>query len=137
MPSREQRKPTIKMFACEYFQRVNYIDIYGRKVGYDYAFILAEIMKQFPSAKTSKKWLRRMAYEVKTTARMPVRRHSRRALAEGYAMAMLLRRSGRHAHGNIVKSVRQKFPDQHVPKVRLRSLDRWLANNGFPIPPRL
>src|ERR1039458_5008895 len=77
MPSRARKKKlTIKRFAHDYFQRVNYVDIYGRKVGFDYGFILAEIKQQFPAAKTSKTWLRRMAYEIKIDVRMPVRRHS-------------------------------------------------------------
>ena len=137
MPSRARKKKlTIKRFAHDYFQRVNYVDIYGRKVGFDYGFILAEIKQQFPAAKTSKTWLRRMAYEIKIDVRMPVRRHSRRALAEGYAMALLLKRSGRYVYSNVSCEVKKKFPDQHISLAKLRSLELWLVNNGFEIPPR-
>lgn len=136
MPSRARaKKLTIKRFAHEYFQRVNYIDIYGRKVGFDYEFILAEIKQHFPSAKTSKTWLRRMAYEIKADVRMPVRRHSRRALAEGYAMSLLVKPS-RHSIDGIRVDVKFKFPDQTITLARLRSLELWLVNNGFTVPPR-
>lgn len=137
MPSRAQEKRlTIKMFARDYFQRVNYVDVYGRNVGFDYAFILEEIKKQFPTAKTSKTWLRRMAYEVKDTVRMPVRRYSRSALAEDYAKVLLLRRRGKRAYDGVSRAVKNKFPDQRVTFAKLHLLDLWLAHNGFTLPPR-
>src|ERR1035437_2731333 len=51
MPSRAPKKPTIKKLAHEYFVKVNFIDIYGRNIGYDYSFILdANKKKKTPAA---------------------------------------------------------------------------------------
>ena len=139
MPSRAHHaeRGTIKEFACEYFTRVNYVDIYGREVGFEYDFILAEIKRHFPKAKTSKRWLRMMAYELNGTTRMPARIRSRRILAEGYAMVLLLRRSGRRSvYMTVTRDVKLKFPDQHVPASRLRSLEVRLRNLKFTVPPR-
>jgi hypothetical protein len=140
MPARANRKPTIKSFARDYFVRVNYIDIYGRGVGYDYEFILAEIKKQFPDAKTSKLWLRRMAYEIVGTVRMPMRRRSRRALAEGYAMTRLLKLARNSVLGsrydNVVQRVREKFPEQTLSTSDLRRLENRLRFLKFSVPPR-
>lgn len=134
MPSKA--KPTIKEFAHDYFLRVNYVDIYGRNVGYDYDHILAEIKKQFPKSKTSRRWLRIMAYELNGSARMPVRRRSRRALAEGYAEVLLLRRSGGSVHRHVTEAVKKKFPDQHISAPELRRLEGHLRFLKFAIPPR-
>jgi hypothetical protein len=132
------RAQTIKDFAREYFQRVNYVDIYGRKVGYDYDFILTEIKKKFPAARTSKRWLRMMAYEITGTVQMPMRRRSRRALAEGYAEVLLLRRQGQSVdiYKNITREIKRKFPDQHVSSDELRRIEKHLKFLKFPIPPR-
>jgi len=128
------RKQTIKEFARDYFIRVNYVDIYGRKVGYDYEHILAEIKKNFPNAKTSKRWLRKMAYELNGTERLPVRRRSRRALAEGLAMTLLLRRSS--AYGGVTVDVKKKFPERHLCADDLRRLERHLKSLKFTVPAR-
>lgn len=138
MPSRAHAEHgTIKEFAREYFLRVNFVNIYGRNVGYDYDYILAEIKKQFPTARTSKRWLRMMAYELTGTVRMPMRRRSRRGLAEAYAEVLLLRRgSGRHVHKNITQDVKQKFPEQRISAATLCHLERTLINRGFKVPPR-
>ena len=114
--SSRAHKPTIKEFACDFFVKVNYVDIYGRNIGYDYEYILTEIKKKFPEAKTSKRWLRMMAYELNNTIRIPARRRSRRALAEGYAEVLLLRptRVGDKAYSNITQDVRRKFEERCI-----------------------
>lgn len=135
--SRVARK-TIKEFACKMFVRVNYIDIDGRNVGYDYDYILAEVKKQFPNASTSKRWLRKMAYDLNGTVRMPVRRRSRYALARGYAMVLLLKAEngvGLSYH-SIWHRVHRKFPDHTPGSSVLRSLEVQLRHREFVIPPR-
>lgn len=131
------KKQTIKEFAHEYFVRVNYIDIFGRNVGYDYEYILSEIKKQFPKARTSKRWLRMMQYELNGTVRMPMRRRSRRALAEGYAEVLLLRRSGKHVYAHVTNEVKKKFPDQHLSATELRRLEGHLRFLKFAVPVRV
>lgn len=135
MPAR-----TIKQLAHDYFTRVNYVDIYGRNVGFDYDYILAEIKKEFPAAKTSKRWLRMMAYELNGSVRMPMRRRARRGLAEGYAMTLLLKTIRGGVIGsrldNIVTAVRAKFPEQKFSLDDLRRLERHLKFQKFTVPPR-
>jgi hypothetical protein len=128
------RKRTIKEFACDYFVKVNYIDVYGRNIGYDYEYILAKIKKQFPEAKTSKRWLRMMAYELNNTSRIPARRRSRRALAEGYAETLLLRSA--KTYSNITRTVHRKFDDQNIPSAELHRIEKSLLNRGFTVPVR-
>lgn len=132
MPSRAQ---TIRRFAREYFVRVNYVDIYGHNVGYDYEFILAEIKKQFPKARTSKRWLRMMAYEITGTVRMPMRRRSRTLLAKGYSMSLLIETPAR-SFRSMQGCISRKFPE-HVPTVAsLKRLERSLRALKFTVPPR-
>lgn len=133
MPS---RAATIKKFARDYFTRVNFIDVYGRRVGYDYEHILADLRKEFPHAKTSKRWLRMMAYELNGVVRMPMRRRSRRALAESYAEVLLLRRSGSTVYSHVTAEVKRKFPEQHFSAADLRRLESSLRYRKFPVPPR-
>jgi hypothetical protein len=137
MPSRARHAEhgTIKDFAREYFLRVNFVDIYGRNVGYDYDFILAAIKEQFPKARTSKRWLRMMAYELTGTVRMPMRRRSRRALAESFAMSLLTKPT-RLSLGGIRVDVKHRFPDQSVTYADLRKLERALRALNFTVPPR-
>jgi hypothetical protein len=130
-------RATIKQFAHDYFVRVNYVDIYGRNVGYDYDFILTELKKQFPEAKTSKRWLRMMAYELSGSGRMPVRRRSRRGLAEGYAMTLLLKiEKGQGLNFNSVQCrVFRKFGSK--PSFQeLTKLERHLRFLKFAVPIR-
>ena len=134
MPS--SARTTIKSFANEYFTRVSFVDIHGRKIGYDYDHILDEIKIKFPNARTSRHWLRKMAYTLNREMRLPVRRRSRAALAEEYAMSLLRRLSGRHVYKNVGSLVQEKFPGHRPNPTKLRSLDARLRNRGFKIPPR-
>ncbi len=129
------RAQTIRAFAHEYFLRVNYVDVYGRNIGYDYEFILAEIKRAFPTARTSKIWLRRMAYELNGSTRMPVRRRSRKALAEGFAMSLLVKQSRLSLNG-IRVDVKRKFPDQTVTLAEIKKLERHLVSTNFIVPSR-
>lgn len=129
MPSRAL---TIKEFAHDYFERVNYVDIYGRNVGYTYAFILAEIKKQFPNARTSVRWLRAMAYELSGSGKMPMRRRSVRGLTEGHAMVLLLQPI---SFNSVKCRVFRKF--QTKPSTQeLERLERRLKFLKFTVPPR-
>ena len=116
--------------------KLSFVDVYGHAIGYDYDFILAEIKKKFPEAKTSKVWLRRMAYELNETVRMPARCRACRRLAESYAKVLLLRRSGPSVYRNVTKAVKEKFPERHFSAPELRQIERSLRNRGFTIPPR-
>lgn len=129
-------KMTIKQFAHDYFLKVSFVDIYGRNIGYDYSYILAKIKEQFPNARTSRRWLQDMAYIFNRTEKFPVRRRSRQALAEDYAMALLLKKNGPNTYSNIAGAVRRKFPDRRISHERLRSLEVWLRNKNYPIPSR-
>lgn len=130
------KRVTIKSFAHEYLVKTSFVDIYGRNIGYDYSFILAEIKKQFPHARTTRRLLQDMAYILNRDERFPVRRRSRRALAEDYAMALLLRRNSRNVYRNVATAVKKKFPDHRPTLDRIKALDVWLSRKGFPIPPR-
>ena len=136
MPSRAPKKLTIKKFAHEYFMKINFVDIYGRNIGHDYSFILDRIKEQFPDARTSRRLLQDMDYVLKRSERLPMRRLSRRTMAEDYSMALILKRSGSRVYSNIACEVKKKFPEQHVSADQLRSLELWLKNRGFTIPPR-
>lgn len=136
MPSSAPKKLTIKKFAHDYFMRVSFVDLHGRDIGYDYDFILAEIRRTFPGARTSRRWLQTMAYALNRDTRLPVRRRSRRALAEDYAMVMLMRRSGSNVYDHVTREVKKKFAEQHISADELRSLDARLKNQGRKLPPR-
>jgi hypothetical protein len=129
------RKQTIKDFARDYFTRVNYVDVYGRNIGYDYSFILAEIKKQFPEARTSRRWLQDMAYIVNRNEKLPARRRSRRALAEGFAMAKLIDPRGLR-YKSVRGAVKIKFPDHPSSIETLRLLEAKLRRKRFIIPVR-
>jgi len=137
MPSK-QPKMTIKRFAHEYFVKVSFVDIYGRNIGYDYSTILAEIKKHFPHANTSRRWLQDMAYVLNRSERLPVRRRSRRALAQEYALSMLLRqRNGAGLkYASIGAACRSKFPDQRTSVASLRKLEGHLRRLEFTVPTR-
>lgn len=134
-------EPTIKRWAHEFFVRVSYVDIDGRNVGYDYEYILAELKKKFPDARTSKRWLRKMAYELNGQVRMPVRRRSRRALARGYAEALLLRVTDAEINAGlqyrtVYKYVWGKFPDHTISIEGLKEIERELKRRSFNVPVR-
>lgn len=135
MRSTAPKRLTIKTFAHEYFTRVSFVDIYGRNIGYDYDFILHEIKRNFPGAKTSRRWLQNMAYVLNRSEKLPARRRSRRSLAEDFAMSLLIKPSRTSING-IRVDVRQKFSDQTVTISMLRSLEVRLRNRGFEIPLR-
>lgn len=142
LTSADGRRQTIKDFARNYFTQVNYVDVFGRNIGFDYEHILAAIRAKFPNAKTSKRWLRMMAYELNGVVPMPARRRSRRALAEEFAMSLLVRRvRGSDTRGmrfdHIVRIVREKFPDQVLKASDLRRLESRLRGLGFYVPERV
>lgn len=136
MLSSEPKRLTIKKFAHDYFMRVSFVDIYGRNIGYDYDLILDEIKTNFPGARTSRRWLQDMAYVLNRSAKLPVRRRSRRALSEDYAMSLLLRRGGVHVYRDVATTVQKKFPEHRPTPARLKSIEVWLRNKGYTIPPR-
>lgn len=130
---------TIKDWARNALSEVNYVDIWGRRVGFDYIHVLTQLKKAFPNSHTSMVWLRKMAYEFNTTMRMPVRRRSRRILAREYAKALLIMT----AHGSdrgyalreIGRLVKKKFPDQPTPnEQQLYRTAVYLAFKGFTVP---
>lgn len=141
MPLRARKKweKSIRKSAHEMLVQVNYVDIYGRNIGYSYAEILAKIKEQFPDAKTSHDSLRKMVYELDSAVRVPARKRPRQA-SEGYAEVLLLRISRNSElgsqYGTISHSIRKKFPDQVFFSARLKKLERSLIRRGFKIPSR-
>lgn len=133
--SARARKPTIKTFAHDLLVKTNFVDIHGRAVGYDYDYILARIMEQFPEARTTRRLVQDMAYIFNRTERLPVRRRSRRALAEDYAAVLLLRPT-RTFNSNVRDGVKRKFPDQTITVEELKVLGRKLSSRGFTVPRR-
>jgi hypothetical protein len=133
MPSRVL---TIKEFARDYYMKVNFVDIHGRNIGYDYSYIFAKVKARFPNSRTSRDWVRKMASELNAYEKLPIRGRLSKVTAQAYAMTLLLRRSGKYAHKSIAKSVKKNFPTRPVNLATLRSLDQRLRNLGFTVPPR-
>lgn len=136
---RSRAQNTIKEWANDYFVRVNYIDIYGRNVGYDYDFILAKLKEKFPKARTSGRWLRKMAYDLNGSVKLPVRRRSRKILARDFAMSLLIKvmpngMGVKYTH--VVDKTHRKFPDRTVPIEEVLKLERRLRYLNFHVPPR-
>lgn len=132
MPSKRQ---SIRKWAHDFFLKVSYVDVYGRNVGYDYDYILAELKKQFPEAKTSKRWLRMMAYELSGTVRMPARLRYK-GLAEGYAMALLVSTPQDISYVGIVARITKKFPAYSPSLITLHHLENKLRHEKFVVPHR-
>jgi hypothetical protein len=127
---------TIKEFAKGYFVKTNFTDIHGRNIGYDYSYILEKIKEQFPNSKTSRDWVRKMASELNLHTKMPIRGRRNRGTAHAYAMSLLLKRGGPHAHRNVATAVKTKFPEHSPSAATLRRLERRLRYLNFTIPPR-
>ncbi len=121
------RTKTIKDWAHEQLLRVNYTDINGRGVGFDYTHILVKLKQTFPNANTSHRWLLKMAYELNGTARLPVRRRSRKILARDFARVLLVQRDEAGvglSYQTIRKRVKARFPDQPIMSVcQIRSIE--------------
>jgi len=108
------KKKTIKEWAHAYLLRVNYTDINGRGVGFDYGHILTKLKETFPHANTSHRWLLKMAYELNGVARLPVRRRSRKILARDFARSLLVEVDGQGnglPYNTIRRRVKARFPD--------------------------
>ncbi len=135
MPSRAE-KQNIRKFARGLFLAVNFTDIYGRHIGYDYSFILAKIKEKFPEAKTSRDGVRKMASDLNQTEKLPVRGRDNKGYAHAYAMVLLLRRSGRNVHSDVRTEVKRKFPSNVPDAATLRRLDDWLRHSKFTLPSR-
>lgn len=133
---------TVKQYAQELLLRVNYVDAFGRNVGFDYLYILALLKKEFPGSNTTIKELQKVAYSTRdsTDGRLPVRRRSRKILARDFARSLLLLKDD---DGNglsyqaIARRVKLRFPD--TPKLsvcQVRSTAGHLSRAGKALPPR-
>lgn len=131
-------KKTIKAFAHDLITRTDFVDCYGRNVGLDYATILVMIRAEFPRARTTMRALRRILDNIdRNSIRLPVRRRSRKILAEEYTKALLL--GPTETHRGILKKVCVKFGDAPS-EVRnlhhIRYIERQLVKGGFKVPAR-
>lgn len=83
---------TIKQCAQDLLLRINYVDIDGRNVGFDYRYILDEIKVHFPTSRTSRKELQKIAYAMNADGlRLPARKRSRAIMAREYAQALAVK----------------------------------------------
>ncbi len=108
-----ERRPGIGEYARSLLLATNYVDIYGRKVGLDYATILDRIKLRFPQTRISLKWLQKMGYEMNASGTpLPARRRSRSILARDFVRAQISSNqpltSGRLY--TILRSLRARFP---------------------------
>lgn len=130
-------KKTIKAYAIELITKTIFVDCYGRNVGLDYATVLASIRSEFPRGRTTMRALRRIIDGLdRSTIRLPVRRRSRKILAEEYIKSLLLRPV---CYKHIYHTVKDVFADAPV-EVRtlhhIRHLERQLVRDGFKVPDR-
>lgn len=130
-------KKTIKAFAIEQITRTLFVDCYGRNVGLDYQTILAEIRREFPKARTTMRALRRILDDMdRSTIRLPVRRRSRKIMAEEYIRSLLLKPV---SYTYIRDKLYLTFGDTPA-EVRnpyhIRQLERQLMRDGFKVPAR-
>lgn len=113
-----ERRPGIKEYATELLLSVSFIDIYGRKVGIDYATILAHIRTKFPSSTTSPshttlKELQKIAYALNATGvPLPARRRSRKILVRDFIRSQLVAGKSYQA---IRAAARRRFPGVPLP----------------------
>jgi hypothetical protein len=116
---------------------VNFTDIYGRKIGYDYTFILEKIKAQFPASRTSRDWVRKMASELNQREKMPVRGRLNKISRNAYAMSLLVSKPADVTYLRVRNAVCRKFPQFAFTVNDLRRLERKLVKLGFAPPERV
>lgn len=106
------RYKTIKEYAQLLLVKVDFVDAYGRNIGYDYERILEKIKLEFPRARTTKRALRHILYYgLDRSVRLPARLRSRKVLAREYAKMLLTKSEDGvgFSHKNIQDRAYSKF----------------------------
>lgn len=137
-----RRTGTIREYAEELLIAVHFVDLDGRKIGYDHVEIVAMIKARFPKSRVSASLLRTWyAYTLRVEGRhhMPVRprsRRPRRSLARNYTRTLLMHvdRNGVGLSFNTIqRRVAKMFPDvEGRSKVSLSATVSRLQNYKFP-----
>lgn len=138
-----KRHGTIREYASKLLRHVDFIDIYGRKIGYSYSHILALINERFPqsSGAGGNRGRKGFTYRALRDARdamvgpRPARLISRRRLAREYTRsALLFTRDDQTglSFQTIRKRIRAKFPEQQL--LSLTHVERGLIRQGFNVP---
>jgi hypothetical protein len=118
--------------------KVDFVDVYGRKVGLSYEAILARIRKEFPRARTTMgalRYERYFLYRVKPQTRLPARHRSRKVLAREYARSLLMHGAG-ISYKTIGNKTVGKFGAGLITMRILNSLEKGLIRENFKVPHR-
>jgi hypothetical protein len=135
------KKLTIRAYTEQLLQHVHFVDVHGRKIGYDYPRIRDMIKAKFPNSNSSQAALRyeRLRLMNRTRATLPmhprVRSGSRVRPAAEYTRALLMRRNPQ-GHGlsfrRIRELVHESFPE--VKPLSLVHVCRQLRAHGLTPP---
>lgn len=137
MPSRAHN---VREYAEELLEATFFVDISGRRVGYDYVTISKMIRERFPGSRASVRVLRDWyapALQRKPGVRMPLRRRSRAIMASEFTRSLLLRAldDGRGlAYSTIRWHFYTRFPG--IKLLGLRRVEAHLRKQGYVIPVR-
>lgn len=138
MTTKKRRFKTIKEYAVFLLVKTDFVDCYGRNIGFDYETILAKIKREFPHARTTKRALRYVLYGIDRKVRLPARHRSRKILAREFARALLLEinESGvGHSFETIRLRTRAKFRSAPTISIRtLKSFTDTLAKEKIKLP---
>jgi len=126
----------VKARTEELLAAVSFVDIHGRKIGYDYGTIMEMIKAEFPNSRISSRVLRtKNAYDMQCAGiQLPVRRRSRKVLAREYTHALLLQNEGMLGLSlrTIRTRIRKKFPG--IPVLSLGHVEAYLIRRGYQVP---
>jgi hypothetical protein len=124
-------------YAKQLLLKTDFVDCYGRNIGLDYETILELIRARFPNARTTKRSLRFILYQIDKSARLPARRRSRKILRKEFIRALLLDPAG-ISHASIRSRARRKFPDVPgaITSAILAAHERALTKERFELPER-
>lgn len=143
----------VRAYVEELLTAVSFIDINGRKIGFDYLTIAQMVAKKFPNSRlktrarqeqrgiTTRKfhllqdWY--MPRARRQGLRFPVRYRSRRLLARDYARALLIEQTDNVGLTleTIRRRVRKRFPE--IPALSLGHVEAGLRLRGYEIPSRI
>lgn len=131
----KKKKPkTIKDYAQRLLLEADFVDAYGRNVGFDYETILRMIKAEFPEARTTKQALRYVLYTIDPKLRLPARHRSRRVLGREYARSLLLKK---WSYQKIQAETHKKFSDApYITTATLRSFEEALRRERITVPKR-
>lgn len=136
-----RRTGTIREYAEKLLTEVSFVDLDGRKIGYDYATVAAMVTDRFPKSRVSASLLRTWyAYAMRVEGqRMPVRCRSRRLLARNYTRVLLMQtdKGGIGLSFNTIqRRVAKRFPDVEVRSKTSLSATISRLKQQYTFPPR-